>query len=143
MNVVTKREPLNGIKRRKSLDDESFDSWKYNRCDNICFEQSEVVKGGNRDHQRRYYKLSFDYTFKDEDANSTVCFAYAKPYSYTKLIKDLQKVKTSLMQNIEADDPPSIRIVSKDEGSDGKNFYSQLNKQITLSVTKPTDTLEV
>lgn len=142
-NVVTKREPLNGIKKRSSDDDKPTDSWKYNMCDNICFEQSEVVRG-----ERRYYKLSFEYTFKEEDANSTVCFAYAKPYSYSKLIKDLHKVKTCLMEKIEDGEPPSIRMIPKDDSQETLTTLDvqksskrklEVRRKVSSFINDPTD----
>ena len=42
-------------------------------------------------------KLSFAYTFKEDDRGGKVVFAYAIPYSYTDLLKDLDKVKKNLM----------------------------------------------
>ena len=44
-----------------------------------------------------YSKLSFTYTFKEQDEGKTVAFAYAIPYGYTDLIKDLDELKDILV----------------------------------------------
>lgn len=50
MNIVTKCEPMNGRKARKSQGEggpeDQADSWRYNTCDNIYFDQSEVTRSG-------------------------------------------------------------------------------------------------
>ena len=41
--------------------------------------------------------LSFDYTFQEEDLGCYVYFCYARPYSYTNLLQDLNSCKQNLM----------------------------------------------
>lgn len=47
---------------------------------------------------RYFSKLTFCYRFKPEDRDKVVTFAYAVPYGYTDLIKDLEAVKKNLME---------------------------------------------
>ena len=47
---------------------------------------------------RYFSKLTFCYRFKPEDRDKVVTFAYAVPYGYTDLVKDLEAVKKNLME---------------------------------------------
>lgn len=46
---------------------------------------------------RYFSKLTFCYKFKEEDRDKVVTFAYAVPYGYTDLVKDLEQVRNNLM----------------------------------------------
>ena len=48
-------------------------------------------------YARYFSKLSFSYTFRNEDRGKTVTFAYSVPYGYTDLLKDLDDIKVNLM----------------------------------------------
>ena len=54
---------------------------------------------GENINTRYFSKLSFAYTFKEEDRGGKVVFAYAIPYGYTDLLVDLDKVKLNLMRD--------------------------------------------
>jgi hypothetical protein len=68
--------------------------------------QSDIAKivrknpeTGEIQYARYYSKLSFTYTFKPEDAQKTVVFAYSVPYGYTDLVKDLDEIKEILLKD--------------------------------------------
>ena len=56
-------------------------------------ETNEIV------HTRAYSSLSFSYTFLPEDRGNNVIFAYAVPYGYSDLLKDLNQVKENLLND--------------------------------------------
>lgn len=52
---------------------------------------------GEVQNVRYFSKLTFCYKFKPEDRDKVVTFAYAVPYGYTDLVKDLEQVRKNLM----------------------------------------------
>ena len=52
---------------------------------------------GEVQNLRHYSKLTFCYKFTPADRDKVVTFAYAVPYGYTDLVKDLEKVRKNLM----------------------------------------------
>ena len=61
----------------------------------------------------QYYSLQFTYTFQAEDQGKCVYFSYAKPFTYTDLIKDLNEVKQRLKNDKEGGESPSLRVINK------------------------------
>ena len=52
---------------------------------------------GEVQNVRYFSKLTFCYKFKPEDRDKVITFAYAVPYGYTDLVKDLEIVRKDLM----------------------------------------------
>ena len=112
MNLVTKVEkklPSTAEKQHEEEDKEPTDEtqWRYGRCKHVEFHsQGDVPRNVKKNPQtgenintRYFSKLSFAYTFKEEDRGGKVVFAYAVPYGYTDLLVDLEKVKLNLMRD--------------------------------------------
>lgn len=95
INLVTKVE-------KKDEQDVEDSQWRYGRCKNVVFQSNgDVPRTVTKDNNNtRYFsKLSFSYTFSEEDHGGKVVFAYAIPYSYTDLQVDLENVKLNMMVN--------------------------------------------
>ena len=109
MNLVTKVERKSPSTAEKEHEDDKEvpeeNPWRYGRCKHVEFHsQGDVPRNVKKNPQtgenintRYFSKLSFAYTFKEDDRGGKVVFAYAIPYSYTDLLKDLDKVKKNLM----------------------------------------------
>lgn len=124
MNIVTKseRKSSKGADDAESKDgkqaasdaedeqneaEESADgTWRYDTCEGVqFFPQCDVVRSMRRNPEtgevqsiRYFSKLTFCYRFRPEDRDKVVTFAYAVPYGYTDLVKDLDAVKKNLME---------------------------------------------
>ena len=155
MNIVTRAEKINGKNRpasgkgSQSGSDEYGDDWRYNTCENIQFENSEIIKSQNSVWKNNkeittytyYQKLTFQYTFTEEDANSAVYFAYARPYGYTDLKKDLKEAKDLLMEKkLDNGMLPELRILDKKDYVDYhkfKNLHESNEEHVPLSPVLP------
>jgi len=114
------------------------------------FENSEIIKSHQSVWKNNkeiatctyYQKLSFQYTFKEEDANSAVYFCYARPYSYTNLQQDLECARRSLMtKRSDDEEAPRFKALSKKDYMDYdkfKHFHeSNLDDTVALSPILP------
>lgn len=105
MNIVTKAEKRYkrpGSKQGGTEDEapQEDSEWRYNTCESVVFlPVGDLVRSTRRSPEtgemvnRFFSKLSFSYKFKEEDRDKEVVFAYAVPYGYTDLLKDLELVK--------------------------------------------------
>ena len=100
MNVMKRAEPLEVPDEIKgTVRQEPAEDWQYTACHNVLFESSSLPRlttnNGNPSSQC-YGKLTFDYRFKSEEIGKAVSFAYAVPYTYTDLLRDLDAAKHTL-----------------------------------------------
>ena len=91
------------------------------KCDIVRVERYHP-ETGEITYQSHYGSLSFSYEFteSDQQLGSTIIFAYAIPYGYTDLLKDLKDAKNSFLNLPEAKykaslDKFSISINHKEE----------------------------
>lgn len=100
-----KEEATENIDGTEPKQDNVDGVWRYDACEGIQFlPQSEVVRAvrknpetGEVQHVRYFSKLTFSYRFKPEDRDKAIAFAYAVPYGYTDLLRDLDIMKKNLM----------------------------------------------
>lgn len=112
MNIVVRKQRKQRLRYdEENKSDQSFDAspkadeWEYETCKDVQFHQNpELVRRTRRNPETGesmsyvyYNQLSFTYHFKKEDKDNLITFAYAVPYGYTDLLKDLSKAKNSLI----------------------------------------------
>jgi hypothetical protein len=98
--------------------------WRQHTCTNLeYYQHSDLVRSTRRHYetgeilsQCYFSKLSFSYTFTDEDRGHTVAIASAIPYGYTDMLDDIDAAKQHILQ-------------SKDHG---EVFYRLLDKEDLL-----------
>ena len=79
-----------------------------------------------------YHKLTFAYTFTEEDQGKAVEFAYAVPYTYTDLLADLNRAKRTLLRKSKRQAAsPTLRVLNREDYIDYakfKNFHHYQNE---------------
>lgn len=100
-------------------------------------------------YQCYFSKLSFSYTFTEEDKGHTIAFASAIPYGYMDLLDDLDAAKQNMMQNKDHGEV-SYRVLAKEDlldssavqklqaqnGKDGESAPAKKEKPKAISPTK-------
>ena len=150
MNIVTRAVRMSHT-QQKEPDDNSNGSasgslespdpwddtgWRYNTCRHVLFEASQIARHHSSNHQcsaaSHYHKLTFSYTFTEEDQGKCVQFAYAVPYTYTDLLADLNRAKRTLLRKSKRTNvSPTLRVLNREDYIDYakfKNFHDYQNE---------------
>lgn len=109
--------------------DANTDPWVSDRCKNIVFEVSEITKNNNyfsENSKNNYYKLTFDYEFKEEDKGNSIIFSYSRPYGYTDLLGDLTFAQDVMMKQ-NKEDIPRLKTFKISNFNENKNINTQVN----------------